>query len=270
MSASKPIISPPRRPVTTISETGGGSDSDQQQSIPPMKEPKSVGFHSVNSLEVVRKISKPSTDWKQEEINNTWTSEEEDYKQKQKLKKDIRKFALERQVSDNKTFTTVGIKDLTPGTSRHDAKLKLREDAWSAVLWEQYNILEEQDKIKAMEKMEKDQQPKEIDVDITSELQQLELEKKGEQQQGGEGGGDGNNNTSLSNMDESLANVYEEASRKAHEIARNDAMKLANDLKQQEDKDLMTWIDKNADDKQLRRKKYLTPPSSPKSTSKSK
>ena len=56
------------------------------------------------------------------------------------LKSEIEEFQLNRRLSDNKNFTTLGLMDKVKGTPRYTTKKALRESAWNAVIFQQYEF----------------------------------------------------------------------------------------------------------------------------------
>ena len=112
--------------------------------------------------------------------------------------------ALKRRLSDNMTFTSMGILDKTPGSQRLDEKLSTREAAWRAVLWEQYNFLEN-----LGDCLEASGQESGSDSLVSSDSCQC----------------------TKANMDIALAYVYQESSQKAMERARKDAKRLARQVR---------------------------------------
>ena len=105
-----------------------------------------VKFHSNQSLVKVRKISKVC-DWENpEEKFASWHTKQEHKERMNSLRREIQEFQLNRRLSDNKTFTTVGLLDKVKGTPRHITKKTLRESAWNAVIFQQYDLRREQQK----------------------------------------------------------------------------------------------------------------------------
>ena len=95
---------------------------------------KGIQWHSRNSIEVVQRISRVSQ-YSIDEIFAVWGDDDEAVLRKQELKSAARDILNRRRMSDNMTFSTVGLRDLV-GLGREEKK-EARYKAWDAVLDEQ-------------------------------------------------------------------------------------------------------------------------------------
>ena len=93
-----------------------------------------VRFQPTNTLKLIPSIK----DYEPNDVLKIWGESKsiEDYKRKQIVKKELRSFLLGRQNSDNKNFTSIGLRDKYG--SRQEDKIKIKDNAWDAVLFEQY------------------------------------------------------------------------------------------------------------------------------------
>ena len=78
-------------------------------------------------------------DYDPSDIISVWgegSTADKDKERKKQLKYELRQFLLGRQSSDNKNFTTVGLRDKYG--ARQEDKVKMRDTAWDAVLFQQH------------------------------------------------------------------------------------------------------------------------------------
>jgi hypothetical protein len=95
---------------------------------------KGIQWHSRNSIELIKRISRVSH-YSIEEIFAVWGDDDEAIRRKQELKVAARDMQYGRRVSDNMTFSTIGIRDKV-GLGRQE-KQEARYKAWDAVTDEQ-------------------------------------------------------------------------------------------------------------------------------------
>ena len=102
-----------------------------------------VRFRSEKSIQKVHEVTSRK-DYKQSEFVAVWGQQDEQQKMRQALKEEIEAYAYGLILDDDNddSFTSIGIKDKF-GT-RKQQKQQAKEDAWSAVLWEQYYQYEDQ------------------------------------------------------------------------------------------------------------------------------
>ncbi|CAJ1943156.1 unnamed protein product [Cylindrotheca closterium] len=100
----------------------------------PQPKKKGVGFHSRQSIEQVRRISRYSN-YDIEEIEAYWGDGSEHKLRKQELRSAVQEWQAGRRMSDNLTFTTRGIMDKI-GEGKQIKKAN-RERARQAVMDEQ-------------------------------------------------------------------------------------------------------------------------------------
>ena len=95
---------------------------------------KGIQWHSRTSIEVTKRISRVSQ-YSIDEIFAVWGDDDEAILRKQELKAAARDVLYRRRMSDNMTFSTVGIRDMV-GLGRQEKK-EARYKAWDAVMDEQ-------------------------------------------------------------------------------------------------------------------------------------
>ena len=95
---------------------------------------KGVQWHSRNSIEVIKRISRVSQ-YSIDEVRAVWGDDDEAILRKQELKDTARDVKSGRRMSDNLTFSTVGFRDKV-GLGRQEKK-EARNLAWDAVMDEQ-------------------------------------------------------------------------------------------------------------------------------------
>jgi hypothetical protein len=95
---------------------------------------KRIQWHSRNSIEVIRRISRVSQ-YSVDEIAAVWGDDDEAILRKQELKLAAKDMQAGRRLSDNMTFSTIGIRDKV-GAGREE-KREARYKAWDAVMDEQ-------------------------------------------------------------------------------------------------------------------------------------
>ena len=99
------------------------------------KKKKEVQFNSMVTMKAISKVC----DWSNpEEKLNTWHTKQEHKQQMHNLRQEIQDYTLRRRISDNQTFTTLGIMDKIRNTPRYTVKQTLRESGWNAVIFQQY------------------------------------------------------------------------------------------------------------------------------------
>ena len=117
-----------------MSEDNLNSSIDIGKPKPRNKKKGGIQWHSRESIEVVKRISRVSQ-YSPDEVIAVWGDNDEFRLRKQELKKAAQEMQQGRRVSDNLTFTTIGIADkVGPG---RQMKKELRKSAWEAVLDEQ-------------------------------------------------------------------------------------------------------------------------------------
>ena len=139
--------------ILPMSSLGSSSHHKTKYRFPPSRtslnsgNSRHVGFHSSNtSLTHVQRISRVS-DYDSFEIKAVWGDDSEDHQRQEDLKRDIHEYKYNHRTSDNDSsnFTSLGLLDKVSGTKRRSEKIKLREQAWSNVLWEQYYQTQSED-----------------------------------------------------------------------------------------------------------------------------
>jgi hypothetical protein len=95
---------------------------------------KGIQWHSRDSIEVIKKISRVS-EYSLDEIIAVWGDDDEAILHKQELRAAAKDVQHGRRVSDNMTFSTTGLKFLV-GAAREE-KQEAKYKAWDAVMDEQ-------------------------------------------------------------------------------------------------------------------------------------
>ena len=95
---------------------------------------KGVQWHSRNSIEVIKRISRVSQ-YSIDEVCAVWGDDDEAKLRKQELKATASDVKSGRRISDNLTFSTVGMRDMV-GLGRKERKEAIY-DAWDTVMNEQ-------------------------------------------------------------------------------------------------------------------------------------
>jgi hypothetical protein len=96
---------------------------------------KGIQWHSRKSIEVIKRIPRVSQSYSVEEFLAVWGDSDEATLRKQELKVAASDMQYGRRMSDNMTFSTIGIRDKV-GAGRME-KQEARFKAWDAVMDEQ-------------------------------------------------------------------------------------------------------------------------------------
>ena len=217
MNETIPILNVTTAIPTEMARTAGATPSAAMASSPSLldqqqeqQQLRSVRFHAKDSMEDITYI--PTV----EEYDPTdrilvWgegTIQEKDTKRKKLLKQELKQFLLGRQSSDNKNFTTVGLRDKF-GMRQQD-KIHTRDKAYDAVLFEQYlqkkrQLLEQQNMLRTGHVM------------CTPNNHNSSS--------------NGNENVKTSSNMMMIAKAYRNVSRRAHHVAHEEAKELEKELR---------------------------------------
>ena len=147
--SSSPI--PPLEPPIAANGDDNNDDTEprdlrqpEEEIVSPGGTKRNVRFASRRSImEDVKRISRLSN-YSLSEVIAVWGDTEEHKLHKKELKTAVKDMVTGRRMSDNLTFTSVGIDDKI-GEGKYE-KIQNRQDGWEAVFDEQY--LQEEDGIK--------------------------------------------------------------------------------------------------------------------------